>query len=205
MQATDDLIQGLSEQAGSGGTAASLQRALLAALLLSLAAATLLVWVVFGFREDLAAVAMRAPFLFKAGGGLALAAGAYLLVRRATLPATGRLSLLLMFPGLLPFALFALDDPKNLGSLEAAFCSADISLLALPALWLILAAMKKGAPTSPARAGALAGLLAGSLATAAHALSCRNDQGMSVLIWYGAAILLLTGLGSLIGRRVLKW
>jgi hypothetical protein len=150
-------------------------------------------------------MAQRAPFLFKAGGAAALAAGAFLLVRRATLPATGRMSALLLIPGLIPFLLFALLDPAGLDNRSAAWCSADIGLLSLPALGLILAAMKKGAPTRPALAGAVAGLLAGSLTAAAHALACRNDQGLSVLLWYGLAIALLSGLGSLIGRRLLRW
>jgi len=160
---------------------------------------------VFGFREDFTAMAQEEPFLFKVSGAIVLAAGAYLLARRATLPASGPLNAALLIPGLLPFALFAVLDPAGGDNLTAAWCSADIGLLSLPALGLILAAMKKGAPTNPARAGAVAGLLAGSLASGAHALACRNDHGLSVLMWYGLAIVLLSGLGSLIGRRVLRW
>ena len=205
MQATDDLIDGLSGQAGEGGDAASLRRFMLIALFLSFAAATLLVWTLFGFRDDFAAMARGEPFLFKASGAVTLAAGAFLLARRATLPASGPLSVLLLLPGLLPFLLFALLDPAGGDTISAAWCSADIGLLSLPALWLILAAMKKGAPTHPAKAGAVAGLLAGSLAAAAHALACRNDHGLSVLLWYGLAIVALSGLGAVIGRRVLRW
>jgi hypothetical protein len=205
MQATDDLIHSLSGHAGQGGDATSLRRFLLIALFLSFAAATLLVWTVFGFREDFAAMAKGSPFLFKASGAAALAIGAFLLARRAALPASGPLSVALLIPGLVPFALFALLDPAGADTVSAAWCSADIGLLSLPALGLILAAMKKGAPTNPAKAGAIAGLLAGSLASGAHALACHNDRGLSVLLWYGLAIALLSGLGSLIGRRVLRW
>lgn len=205
MQATDDLIHSLAGTAGKGGDVASLRRFMLIALFLSFTAATLLVWTVFGFREDFTAMAKGSPFLFKASGAVTLAAGAYLLARRATVPASGPLSIFLLLPGLLPFLLFALLDPAGGDTVSAAWCSADIGLLSLPALWLILAAMKRGAPTNPAKAGAVAGLLAGSLAAAAHALACRNDHGMSVLVWYGVAILLLSGLGSLIGRRILRW
>lgn len=205
MQATEDLIDSLSGHAGEGGDTASLRRFMLIALFLSFAAATLLVWTVFGFRDDFAAMARGSPFLFKASGAITLAAGAFLLARRATVPATGPLSVFLLIPGLLPFLLFALLDPAGADNVSAAWCSADIGLLSLPALWLILAAMKKGAPTNPAKAGAVAGLLAGALAAAAHALACRNDHGLSVLLWYGLAIAALSGLGSLIGRRVLRW
>lgn len=205
MRATDDLIHDLAGRAGEGGDAASLRRLLLLALVLSGAVATLMVWTLFGFRDDFAAMARGAPFLFKAGGAIVLAAGAFLLAWRAILPASGPLSVLLLIPGLAPFLLFALLDPAGLDNLSSFWCSVDIGILSLPALALILAAMKRGAPTRPAMAGAVAGLLAGSLAAAAHALACRNDHGLSVLLWYGLAIALLSGLGSLIGRRVLRW
>jgi hypothetical protein len=205
MQATDDLIHSLSGDAGESGDVASLRRFMLIALFLSFAAATLLVWAVFGFRDDFAIMARGEPFLFKASGAVTLAAGAFLLARRATVPASGPLSVFLLIPGLLPFLLFALLDPAGGDNVSAAWCSADIGLLSLPAMWLILAAMKKGAPTNPAKAGAVAGLLAGSLAAAAHALACHNDRGLSVLMWYGLAIIVLSGVGAMIGRRVLRW
>ncbi len=205
MQATDDLIHSMAGTAGQGGDASSLRRFMLIALFLSFAAATLLVWTVFGFREDFAAMAQGEPFLFKVSGAIVLAAGAYLLARRATRPASGPLNAALLIPGVLPFALFALLDPSGGDTVSAAWCSADIGLLSLPALGLILAAMKKGAPVNPAKAGAVAGLLAGSLASGAHALACHNDHGLSVLMWYGLAVIVLSGLGSLIGRRVLRW
>ena len=206
MHATDDLIHSLAGHAGdSRQDTTSLRRFLLGALFLSFAAATLMVWTIFGFRQDFGAMIQASPFLFKASGAVALAAGAFILARRATLPATGPLSALLLLPGLLPFLLFAVIDPAGTDNVSAALCSVDIGLLSLPALWLILAAMKKGAPTNPAKAGAIAGLLSGSLASAAHALACHNDRGISVLMWYGLAIALLSALGSLIGRRVLRW
>jgi len=205
MQATDDLIQNLSGHAGDSGNAASLRRFLLGVLFLSFAAATGLVWTLFGFREDFAAMAQAQPFLFKVSGALTLAAGAFLLVRRAILPGSGPFNALLIIPGLLPFLLFAVVDPARTENVSAFLCSVDICVLSLPALGLILAAMRKGAPTRPAQSGAVAGLLAGSVAAAAHALACRNDHGLSVLLWYGVGIAALSGLGALIGRRVLRW
>jgi hypothetical protein len=206
MQATDDLIHSLSGHAGDkGNDAASLRRFLLGALFLSFAAATALVWTVFGFRDDFAAMAQAQPFLFKVSGAIVLAAGAFLLVRRAILPGSGPLNALLLIPGTLPFLLFAVIDPSSADTLSSFWCSLDIALLSVPAFGLILAAMRKGAPTSPARSGAVAGLLAGSVASAAHALACHNDHGVSVLLWYGLAIIVLSGVGALIGRRVLHW
>jgi len=205
MQATDDMISTLAAHAGESGNTASLRRLLLVSLFLSCAAATLMVWLVFGFRDDTAAMAAAEPFLFKFSGAIVLAVGAFLLARRAMVPAGGPLSLRLLIPGAAPFLLFALLDPVGADNLSAFWCSLDIGLLSLPALGLTLIAMKRGAPTNPAGAGAVAGLLSGSVASAAHALVCHNDHGVSVLLWYGLAIVVLTGVGSLIGRRVLRW
>jgi len=206
MQATDDLIDSLAGHAGdTDATPASLRRFMLGTLFLAGAAATLLVWTLFGFREDFAAMVQGAPFLFKTSGALFLAGGAFLLARRAALPASGPLNALLLIPGALPFLLFAVLEPEKGEHLSAFWCSADIALLAVPAFALILTAMRKGASTSPARSGAVAGLLAASLATAAHALACHNDNGVSVLLWYGTAIVTLSGIGALIGKRALRW
>jgi hypothetical protein len=43
------------------------------------------------------------------------------------------------------------------------------------------------------------------LGAAAYSLGCLSDAGLFVAIWYPAAILIMTGLGAAIGRRVLAW
>jgi hypothetical protein len=64
---------------------------------------------------------------------------------------------------------------------------------------------RTGAAARPGIAGALAGLLSGALGAAAYTLGCTNDVGLLVAFWYSAAILIMTGLGTAIGRRVLAW
>jgi len=62
-----------------------------------------------------------------------------------------------------------------------------------------------GAPTRPPLAGATAGLLAGALGAAAYVLTCKNDAGWFVAIWYTSAVLLVTVVGASLGRRALAW
>jgi hypothetical protein len=57
----------------------------------------------------------------------------------------------------------------------------------------------------PVRAGLAAGFLAGTIGGAAYAFACRNDGALFVAVWYGLAILIVSTLGALIGRRVLAW
>lgn len=210
MSATDDLIGTLAREAGTepNRSPSSFGRAFLLSTLFSLLVAVALSASGEGFRGNLAFFVSYEPFLLKLAGALLLAGGAFLMARRAALPGSGGASWLLILPGILPFAYHATLDPWGPpapDNLAAARCSIDIALLSLPGLWLILRAMKSAAPTRPARAGALAGLLAGAVGSAGHAFACGNDGGLSVVLWYGAALLLMTGLGAAIGRKTLRW
>lgn len=210
MSATDDLIGNLASQAGAefSRSPASFSRAFLLSTLLSLIAALALSGVCFGFRDSVPVLATQIPFLVKVTSGLLLAIGAFLLARRTALPGSDGPSWLLILPGIAPFLLHAVFDPWGppaSGYRETGNCALDIALLSLPALWLTLRALKSAAPTRPLQAGALAGLLAGAMGVAGHAFACENDGGLSVLMWYGGALLFMTGLGALIGRKALRW
>jgi hypothetical protein len=58
---------------------------------------------------------------------------------------------------------------------------------------------------SPAVAGAAAGLLAGALGAAVYATHCMDDSPLFVAIWYTPAIGLMTLVGLLVGRTMLRW
>ena len=200
MASTEDLIQTLAGQAGGSGSVALVRRGLLVAVFAALAAMVAIVWALWGFRLDIP----MESFLFRIGGALALAIGGFVMVTRAALPAGGKLLPLFLAPGALLYIIYAGIDPE-MGDEPALACMAGIMFLSLPAFLLLLLALRNAAPTRPAIAGATAGLLAGALGTAAHVLTCGNDQGLSVLVWYGAAIFVVTGLGALIGRKALRW
>lgn len=93
---------------------------------------------------------------------------------------------------------------KFLGT-DLIVCLVSIPLLALPMLAAALIALRHGAPTRPALAGAVAGLLAGGLGAALYAVHCPNDSPLYGASWYTLAIAIVVIGGSLVGRRVLRW
>lgn len=94
--------------------------------------------------------------------------------------------------------------PRALGQ-NGALCLVLVPLLAAAPLAAILWVMRDGAPQSPTASGAAAGALAGGLAAFLYASHCTDDSPLFVAIWYSTAVLGVTGIGALLGRRVLAW
>jgi hypothetical protein len=88
---------------------------------------------------------------------------------------------------------------------NSMFCLQNVPLLAAPVLVALLVALRRGAPTRPAFAGALAGLVAGGIGGAIYAMHCPDDSPLFVAAWYGLAIALVTLVGALAGWRLLRW
>jgi hypothetical protein len=84
-------------------------------------------------------------------------------------------------------------------------CPFNIAMLSLPALVLLLAAMRSLAPTRLRRAGAAAGLLAGALGTLVYVLHCPELEAPFLAIWYVLGMLVPVAVGALVGPRVLRW
>jgi hypothetical protein len=209
---TDSLIQTLADQAGAGRdrTPFAFDRIFPIAAALSLTVSVAIVLVLVGLRPHLLAVEQRTPFAFKIASTLSLACGAFFLTRRAVRPGSADLSLLALLPGVLLLVFRAATDQSGLpvmghSDVAAAVCVGRILMVSLPSLWLMLCVLRTGAAIRPGIAGALAGLLSGALGATAHSLGCVNDGGLFVAIWYSAAMLIMTGLGAAVGRRVLAW
>ena len=114
---------------------------------------------------------------------------------------------------------FALAVPLRLGvRLLALALGAVVGLLIAPLLVLarlllvslgplavLLFALKKGAPTQPSLAGAIAGLVAGGMAATFYAAHCTDDSPLFVATWYPLAVALLTIVGALAGRMFVRW
>lgn len=85
------------------------------------------------------------------------------------------------------------------------FCLGTIPLLALLPVSVIMLSLRRGAPTRPRWAGAMAGLTGGGLAAAIYALHCSSDSPLFYVPWYSLAIAIVT-LGSIFaGRVLLRW
>ena len=134
---------------------------------------------------------------------------------RLTRPEGGRETKLfrLALPLLAALIMFAvtLFDPAALqaglspGLFAVVECVGLILLLSIPPVWAGLRLLRQGAVTDPGFAGAVAGFVAGSGAAAGYSLFCTQDNPLFYLVWYGIAIAMATGAGSVLGRRMLRW
>ena len=84
-------------------------------------------------------------------------------------------------------------------------CLTAIPGLSLPILAAALVGLRHGAPTRPALAGAVAGLLSAGLAATLYASHCPDDSPLFVATWYTIATVIVTALGALAGSRMLRF
>ena len=208
---TEDLIRDFAREAGlRKRNALPFDRALSLGIAASLLSALAIVIGVFGVRPDLAAAASTGMFHFKIAATIMLALGGLCLVRFTARPGSSWLGVLALMPGLLLLLAGVAFDRSGfpiLGgrAISVPSCVGAIVLASLPALLLLLAALKRGIPTRLALSGASVGMLAGSLGAVAYTLACVNDGALFVAVWYGLAILIMTAIGAAAGERVLAW
>jgi hypothetical protein len=88
---------------------------------------------------------------------------------------------------------------------NSLICLTAIPFFSIGPLIAVLAILRSGAPTSPALAGAAAGLLAAACGATLYAFHCFDDSPLFVATWYTLAALPVVGIGALAGRRLLQW
>jgi hypothetical protein len=210
---TDDLVRALSADLGSRprSLASHFAAMILAGLLFAIA----LFSITLGPRPNIVAMANDPRFIFKFVVTLSLAALSAPLALQLVRPAAqtrARVLVVAMVPALLLVGVVMelMSSPPSLwlakliGS-NSTPCLMSIPLLALPILIAALVALRDGAPTQPALAGVVAGLLAGGLGAAVYAVHCPDDSPLFIATWYSIAIALVATVGGLAGRRVLRW
>lgn len=84
-------------------------------------------------------------------------------------------------------------------------CLMLIPVMAALPLLAMIAALRRGMPDHPARAGALAGLAAAGIGASFYALNCVEDSPLFVGFWYSLAALMVAAAGAWIGARWLRW
>jgi hypothetical protein len=84
-------------------------------------------------------------------------------------------------------------------------CLAAITLMSLPLLAAALIGLRRGAPTRPAVAGAIAGMLSAGLAATLYASHCTDDSPLFVATWYTIATALVAAIGALAGSKLLRY
>jgi hypothetical protein len=90
-------------------------------------------------------------------------------------------------------------DRSGLGCL-AVGSAVGVLTAATLVLWL-----RRGAPSSPARAGLLTGVAAGSAGIFAVSLWCPHDSLLHIGIWHGATVIAMGIAGRLVLPRLLAW
>lgn len=168
-----------------------------------------------GLRPDFAIAVQDFRFILKFVVTLALAVSAAGLLLRLARPGVSRglwLPALLAGPVMLAIGIgyelmaFAPSEwAARLIGRYSSFCLRTIPVLSAPILIALLIALRQGAPTRPALAGAVAGLVAGGVGAFLYAAHCPDDSPLFVLAWYGLSIAVITLVGMLIGSRVLRW
>jgi len=88
---------------------------------------------------------------------------------------------------------------------NSKICMTAVPAMALPLLAGALIGLRHGAPSRPAVAGAIAGLLSSGLAAAVYAAHCTDDSPLFVATWYTLAAALMAAIGALAGSRMLRF
>jgi hypothetical protein len=185
------------------------------ALLITAPVSIVMFFTALGFRKDIA-TALHNPFFdlkFLVTITVAISAIAISIhLSRPEASLKGWLWLLLIPVGLLSFGIGGeMMMPQRLpwitrliGS-NSKVCMTAIPLLSLPLLIAALVALRHGATTRPALAGAYAGLLSAGFAATLYASQCTDDSPLFVATWYPLAIGLVTAVGALAGSRWLRF
>lgn len=191
-----------------------LRRVFVIAALAGSAVAAVVFALSLGLRPDLVHAAETVRFVFKFVVTLSLAAAALGVVWRSAQPGAPLgpwLPWLLLSPALLTIAcvgeLLALPPSDWAGRLmghNALLCLAAIPLLAMGPLAGLMAALRYGLAVRPGLAGAMAGLAASGIGATFYASHCPDDSPLFVATWYVIATGLVTGIGILSGRVLLR-
>jgi hypothetical protein len=210
---TDQLIRTLAADNTHRGRPVS---HVLAMALLAAAPVSILMFVAeLGVRPDVM-TAMHNPFFdLKFAVTLSLAAGAIAIALHLARPETslrGFVWLLAIPAGLLVAGISGeMMMPQRLPMMtrlvgsNSRVCMSAVPLMSLPLLAAALIGLRHGAPTRPALAGAMAGLLSAGLAATLYASHCTDDSPLFVATWYTLATAIVTAIGALVGSRVLRF
>jgi hypothetical protein len=211
---TNDLIAMLATEASATPTVSPLRRcaqATAAGVAISLA----LVLTMWGLNPELNALAHTQAFWVKVVWLVLTCTFAMPVVMHLSRPgvAAGRgvwgIAAALVGMAMLALAQVATVDADTGMQLMLGgswqICSASIAALSVPLLAALLWMLRGMAPTRPAMAGASAGLMAGTLASLVYSLHCTETAYAFVAVWYVAGIAMTTGVGALLGLRLLRW
>lgn len=211
---TDQLISMLAAGAGPVQSRAWIRLPVMATAL-GMGFSLLLVVALLGLRPDIAQAVYLPMFWVKLMFPLALALAAFVATSRLSRPGVslGHAGWMLAAPVATIWALGAVVLFRaDAGAREELVfgetwleCIFFVTALAMPAFIALMAALRRLAPTRPALAGAMAGLLSGGIAAFAYALHCPELHAPFIGIWYLIGMAIPALVGALAGTRFLRW
>ena len=210
----DDLIDGLADDLKPIRPRRLLRGGAWAAAAWLIGGGTLL-WLL-GMRHDLAHGASMAPMpMFAFWLIVALGLAATWSALRMGLPGVGRDYSGWRWAGLaalaLPLSAIFIGFGDAHGAMESMRpelgmrCTIDGLIAGLGVGAALFAWLKGGAPTSPARAGWVIGIAAGSAGATAVGLHCSSNDMIHIAMWHGLAIPLWGVAGRLVLAPLLRW
>jgi hypothetical protein len=210
---TNELIKALA--ADTRPPAASLSSVWWGAVGVAIVLAAAVFFALLGPRPDLAAAAETPRFLFKFMVTITLAVSAFGLARalsrpgeswRKAMPYLAAAPVLIAMAVIVEIVVLPLDtwSDKLIGT-NSVNCVTYIPLIGIGPLSVFLLALRHGAPTRPAFAGAVAGLAAGGIAATFYAAQCTDDSPLFVATWYTIAIAGLAFIGAATAHRFVHW
>jgi len=210
---TDQFINTLAADAGQRERPVG--QALAASLLVALPVSAAMLLSTLGLRPDIANAVANPFFDLKFVVTLALALSASIVALHLSRPeATARGWRLLL---LAPLAILGLaiggeamlpqrsSMMTRLVGHNSLLCLGVIPVLSLPLLIAALIGLRRGAPSNPTLAGALAGMIAAGFAATLYAMHCVDDSPLFVATWYTLATAVVAAIGALAGRRLLRY
>tara|TARA_R110000822_G_scaffold54655_4_gene139808 strand:- start:478 stop:1119 length:642 start_codon:yes stop_codon:yes gene_type:complete len=176
--------------------------------------AGLIVATALGVRDDLMTGMADAMFFLRSGVLLMLGIATAITAVNMARPGVGKLSRgwiwALITAALFPLtaaimSAIAMPPVEALRPTEGLKCLTVSGIAALVigsglTLWL-----RRGAPTSPERAGWLVGLAAGALGAAAYNLHCPFNDIYYIGLWFTIPVLLSAIVGRLLVPRLIRW
>jgi hypothetical protein len=211
---TENLIEALAADAAPVGTHV-VERRIVSALSIAACGAIAVLLPVYGVRADLAWLVGTPIFWAKVAFALTMAGAALVATVRLSRPgvAVGRVWAGLIMPAatalLVALVVLWLAPRDERAALLMGHtwrtCSLNIALLSVPGLFAILAVVRGLAPTRLRLTGATAGLLAGTIGTAAYCLKCPETSVPFWATWYLLGIAIPTLVGAVVGNKVLRW
>ncbi|MCA0922432.1 NrsF family protein [Pseudooceanicola nanhaiensis] len=211
---TDDLIAKLSAEPAPAPTA-SPEAMLLRRMALGFGGTLVLFFTLLGPRPQLGLAMTDPVVLAKTALPFVLALLALPLALNAARPAAPRgwqaqaiwvlpMAALSLF--MLAYATHAPADRLRLFvGHSIPVCMPAIVTLSLPVTAALISILRRGAPLNPPVCGALAGLVAGGLATTVYSTFCTEDSPLFYSVWYSLGIAMAAGVGAWAGRRWLTW